>query len=57
MPKPLSMRFIRSQIRARHYRLTKHATIARLERGIMISDIERTLRKTHCGNEITRLER
>ena len=43
MPKPLSMRFIRSQIRARHYRLTKHATIARLERGIMISDIERTL--------------
>ncbi len=43
MPEPLSMRFIRSQIRARHYRLTKHATIARLERGIKISDIERTL--------------
>ena len=30
MPKPISMRFIRSQIRARHYRLTKHATIARM---------------------------
>jgi hypothetical protein len=37
------MRFIRSQIRARRYRLTKHATIARLERGIKISDIERAL--------------
>ena len=43
MPEPLSMRFIRSQIRGRHYRLTKHATIARLERGIKISDIERAL--------------
>ncbi len=43
MPEPLTIRFIRSQVRAKTYRLTKHATIARLERGIQISDIERAL--------------
>lgn len=31
MPEPPSMRFIRSHIRAKRYRLTKHATIVRLE--------------------------
>lgn len=38
-----SMRFIRSHVRAKRYRLTRHATIVRLERGIMISEIERAL--------------
>jgi len=43
MSKPPSMRFIRSHIRARRYRLTKHATIVRLERGITIAGIEQAL--------------
>ncbi len=37
------MRFIRSHIRAKRYRLTKHATIIRLERGIALSEIEQAL--------------
>lgn len=40
MPQPPSVRFIRSHIRAKHYRLTKHATIVRLERGIAVTEIE-----------------
>ena len=43
MSQPPSTRFIRSHIRAKRYRLTKHATIARLERGVTITEIERVL--------------
>jgi hypothetical protein len=43
MPQPPGMRFIRSHIRAKGYRLTKHATIVRLERGITTNDMERAL--------------
>jgi hypothetical protein len=39
----ISQRFIRSHIRAKQYRLTKHATIMRLERGITTAEIERVL--------------
>ncbi len=38
-----NMRFIREHIRAKQYRLTKHATIARLERGITIAETEQAL--------------
>ena len=38
-----SMRFIRDHVRTRRYRLTRHATIVRLERGIIIAEIERAL--------------
>ena len=38
-----SMRFIRGHIRAGRYRLTRHATIVRLERGITISEMEQAL--------------
>ena len=38
-----SMRFIRTHIRAKRYRLTKHATIVRLEREITIVEIEQAL--------------
>jgi len=37
------MRFIRSHIRAKLYRLTKHVTITRLERGISVAEMERVL--------------
>jgi hypothetical protein len=43
MSQPPSMRFIRSHIRARQYRLTKHATIVRLERGISLAEMEQVL--------------
>jgi len=43
MPEPPSMRFIRSHIRAKRYRLTKHATIVRLERGITLAELEQAL--------------
>ena len=43
MPQPPSMRFIRSHVRAKRYRLTKHATIVRLERGIRMSEMEQVL--------------
>ena len=43
MPEPLNLRFARREVRAKRYRLTKHATIARLERGITIAEIERAL--------------
>ena len=43
MPEAPSMRFIREHTRARGYRLTKHATIVRLERGITIVDLGRAL--------------
>lgn len=38
-----SLRFIRSRIRAKRYRLTRHATIVRLERGITIAELEHEL--------------
>jgi len=37
------MRFIREHVRSGRYRLTRHATIARLERGISIADLEHAL--------------
>jgi hypothetical protein len=37
------MRFIRSHVRAKRYRLTKNATVVRLERGITIAEIEQAL--------------
>jgi hypothetical protein len=40
---PPSLRFIHSHIRAKRYRLTKHATIARLERGVAIVELEQAL--------------
>ena len=43
MSQPPSMRFIRSHLCAKLYRLTKHATIVRLERGITIAEMERAL--------------
>ena len=43
MPESPNMRFIREHIRAKRYRLTKHATIIRLERGITIFALEHAL--------------
>jgi hypothetical protein len=43
MFQPPGMRFIRSHIRAKQYRLTKHATIVRLERGIDLMEMEQVL--------------
>jgi hypothetical protein len=43
MPEPLNLRFVRREVRAKRYRLTRHATIARLERGVTITEIERAL--------------
>jgi len=43
MAEPLSLRFIRNHIQTKRYRLTKHATIVRLERGITIAELERAL--------------
>lgn len=43
MAQPLSLRFIRSHIRAEQYRLTQHATIVRLEREINIDQLEQVL--------------
>lgn len=40
-----SLRFIRNHIQFKHYRLTGHATITRLERGIMITKLEQALVK------------
>jgi hypothetical protein len=37
------MRFIRSRVRAKRYRLTRHATIVRLERGITTVEMEQAL--------------
>jgi hypothetical protein len=37
------LRFIREHIRAKQYRLTQHATTMRLERGILIADLEHAL--------------
>lgn len=36
-------RFIRSHVRARRYRLTRHATVVRLERRISIAELEQAL--------------
>lgn len=43
MPELPSVRFIRSHVRAKRYRLTRHATIVRLERSITIAELERAL--------------
>ena len=43
MPEAPSLRFIQSQVRSKRYRLTKHATIIRLERGIGMDELERAL--------------
>lgn len=43
MPQSPSLRFIQSRVRAKRYRLTRHATIVRLERGIAIGAIEQAL--------------
>lgn len=43
MSQPPGIRFIRSHVRAKRYRLTKHATIVRIERGITIAEIEQAL--------------
>jgi hypothetical protein len=43
MPNQPGLRFIRGHIRAKPYRLTKHATIVRLERGIDLSEMEQVL--------------
>jgi hypothetical protein len=43
MAEPPTMRFIREHVRSGRYRLTRHATIARLERGISIADLEHAL--------------
>jgi hypothetical protein len=40
---PVTLRFVHLHIRSRQYRLTRHATIARLERGITIREIELAL--------------
>lgn len=39
----LSQRFIRDHVRAKRYRLTRHATIVRLERGVTIVGLEQAL--------------
>jgi len=38
-----SMRFVHSHVRAKLYRLTRHATITRLERGIALIEMEHAL--------------
>ena len=38
-----SLRFIRDHIQAKRYRLTKHATVVRLERGITTAELEQAL--------------
>jgi hypothetical protein len=43
-----SLRFIHDRILTRRYRLTKHATIVRLERDITIAELEQAL----LGGEI-----
>jgi len=43
MPEPPSMRFICEHVRTKRYRLTRHVTIVRLERGITIAMLEQAL--------------
>ena len=43
MCQPPGMRFIHSHVRAKRYRLTKHATIVRLERRIGMAEMEQAL--------------
>lgn len=43
MPRSPDSRFIQSHVRAKQYRLTRHATIVRLERGITMDAVERAL--------------
>ena len=43
MPEPPGLRFIHDSVRAKRYRLTKHATVARLERGITMAALEQAL--------------
>lgn len=42
-PQPPGMRFIRSHIQAKLYRLTRHATTVRFERGISMAEMEQVL--------------
>ena len=41
--KPPSLRFIREHLQNDQYRLTKHATVVRLYRGITIAELKRAL--------------
>ena len=43
MPELPGLRFVQEHVRARRYRLTKHATIARIERGISTASLEQAL--------------
>ncbi len=43
MSQPPGTRFVHSHIRTKRYRLTKHATIVRLERGITVAETEQAL--------------
>ena len=43
MPRSLSLHFIQSGVRGKRYRLTRHATITRLERGIFADAMEQAL--------------
>lgn len=43
MRQQVTMRFIHSHVRAKRYRLTRHATVVRLERGIAIAGMEQAL--------------
>ena len=43
MPEPPSQRFISEHVRTKRYRLTRHATTVRLERGITIAALEQAL--------------
>ncbi len=40
MAEPPSLRFIHTSVRSKAYRVTKHATVMRLERGISMVEIE-----------------
>jgi len=43
MPDPPGVRFIHAHVHAKRYRLTRHATIVRLERVITITALEQAL--------------
>ncbi len=43
MPEPVNLCFIHDHVQVQLYRLTKHATIIRLERGVAIAELEQAL--------------
>ncbi|MFW0860436.1 MAG: DUF4258 domain-containing protein [Dehalococcoidia bacterium] len=43
MPEPVNLCFIHDHVQVQRYRLTKHATIIRLERGVAIAELEQAL--------------